>query len=147
MRTRRSLLEPLTFNFLNDSLKSFKFLFRNKLCKKANSITSGGPALTVKRVCKLKSKGADELRTLGWFQMITISFLGAHLFSFELRALNLDFDREIKRREVVSVRLADELQPSKRPLSGSQKQKPTREPDNKNTSSGTFSVRLIPISR
>lgn len=84
------------------------------------------------------------VKTLGWFQMLTFLF-GAVLFCSDLYAL--DFDKEIRRREVVSVRVASRIQAQRSPQTEKTERKASEEADRQNDPSGTFSVRLISTKR
>lgn len=79
---------------------------------------------------------------MGWF------LVGQLLFPLKPWALNLDFEKEIQKREIVSVRLSEDLKNSqgegREEKSKGAAALPT---ESKKDPSGTFSVRLRAISR
>ena len=88
-----------------------------------------------------------QLKTRGWFQILTGLVLFGLSLTFQAGASNFDFDKEIRKREIVSVRLSDEFSAkaeAARSEAGSLVK--DNEPDQENDSS-TFSVRLKPIRR
>ncbi|MAV92452.1 MAG: hypothetical protein CL676_13620 [Bdellovibrionaceae bacterium] len=101
-----------------------------------------------------EAKGADELKALGWLKFETF-FLLSFLLSSSCWALN--FDKEIHRREVVSVRLAEDMsekmsqgrgpQGAGHALKNSKKRQGRSVTAPKTSSRSSFSVQLKPISR
>jgi len=94
-------------------------------------------------------KGADELNAMGWLKCSQTFLMLTFVFSQSVWALNLDFEKEIQRREIVSVRLAQDLKPSKKSLTGKKTRKNALQPrkSTRTQSSSSFKVKLTPVRR
>lgn len=80
-------------------------------------------------------------KAMGWF------LVGLLLFPLKPWALNLDFEKEIQKREIVSVRLSEDLKSSQKEAGEADVKDSSLPKERERDASGTFSVRLRAISR